>query len=70
MKFGNANHSDSIENKRHVTKAINDLLICAPFSNPPTDVIVQEQTCKKVMKDKIVVLSAASSDHAEEIEDI
>ena len=58
IKFGNANHFDS------------DLLKCAPFSNPPTNVIVHEQTCKKIVKDKIVVLSAASSDHAKEIEDM
>ena len=67
MKFRN-NHS--IENNRHVTKAISDPLKRAPFSNPPTNVIVQEQTRKNVVKDKIVVLSAASSNHTKEIKDM
>ena len=67
MKFGNDNQFDSIENKRH---AISDLLKCAPFSNPPTNVTVQEQACKEVVKDKIVVLSAASSNHSKEIKDM
>ena len=49
---------------------INDLLKCAPFSKPPSNVTVQGRTCEQVVNDKIVIAGAVSSNHYKESMDM
>ena len=58
------------DRKGHTDCVIEDLLKCAPFSKPPSNVTVQGRTCEQVVNDKIVIAGAVSSNHLEEVKDM
>ena len=62
--------ADSEEALNRCNITISDLLKCAPFSKPPSNVTVQGRTCEQVVNDKIVIAGAVSSNHLEEMKDM
>ena len=54
----------------HTELEINDLVKCAPFSNPPKHVTIGGHTCEQVMNDKIIIAGAVSSNHFKEVQDM